>query len=65
MEMIMYFLPFFATIGAVLLLVGFRNKFKTLSKSQKIGIVLVEVGILVPTLVDFTNGFIIGFMGIV
>lgn len=62
MEIIYVLMSFISFIGAIVLLFGFRNKFKSLTSTQKAGIVLVEIGTIIPFLIGITNGFIYGVM---
>lgn len=49
---------FISFIGAILLIISFYNKFKNLSLLQKISIILIVLGTVVPFIIGFVNGFI-------
>mgnify|MGYP001604258272 CR=1 FL=1 len=60
MDVILYFLPALAVIGGIMLLVGFKSKFNKLTLVQKLGIILVEIGVITPAVIDFAIGFMKG-----
>ncbi|MDO5039975.1 hypothetical protein [Clostridium sp.] len=60
MDIILYFLPAVAVIGGIMLLVGFKSKFNKLTLVQKLGIILVEIGVITPAVIDFATGFMQG-----
>ena len=60
MDIILYFLPAVAVIGGIMLLVGFKGKFNKLTLVQKLGIILVEIGVITPAVIYFATGFMQG-----
>lgn len=49
-------------LGVIILLTGFRKDFKTLNTSQKLGITITTIAVIVPFIVRFIDEFIKGFM---
>ncbi|GAA0696902.1 hypothetical protein GCM10008904_01140 [Paraclostridium ghonii] len=49
-------------LGVIILLTGFRKDFKTLNTSQKLGITITTIAVIVPMFVGFIEGFINGVM---
>ena len=53
---------FCSVLGAIVVLFVFIKNFKNLTSIQKLGIASLLLGILIPASIDFTNGFISGFL---
>lgn len=56
-------MPGVAFIGVIFLSIGFRRVFSTLTTLQKIGFILIWVGLILAGLPDFISGFIDGSTG--
>lgn len=49
---------FVSFLGVIFLLIGFKNDFNHLNSNQKTGIVLTSIGVAIPFLIGFVNGFL-------
>lgn len=49
---------FISFLGVIFLLVGFKNNFSRLNSTQKIGIILTFIGVVIPFFIGFINGFL-------
>lgn len=49
---------FLSFLGIILLLVSFKYEFRNLNVSQKLGIILTAIGVVIPFLIGTINGFI-------
>lgn len=49
---------FLSFLGVILLIIAFKNDFKNLNSTQKLGIILTSVGVLIPFLMGTINGII-------
>lgn len=49
---------FCIVLGAIIVLISFSKNFKSLTSIQKLGLTSLALGILIPTSIDFINGFI-------
>lgn len=65
MDILKELASFFGVIGTVIVLLTFSKNFVSLSKIQKVGLVSLSLGILVPEAIDFVNGFINGYMSVI
>lgn len=57
MDILKEFGSLFGVIGTIIVLLTFSKNFDSLSKIQKLGIVSLSLGILVPEAIDFVNGY--------
>ena len=49
---------FVSCIGVIFLLIGFKKDFIRLNSVQKIGIILTSIGVAIPFLIGFVDGFL-------
>ncbi len=49
---------FVSFLGVIFLLIGFKKDFNHLNSNQKTGIVLTSIGVAIPFLISFVNGFL-------
>lgn len=49
---------FFSFLGSIMLLVGFKKNFNRLNSIQKTGIIFTFLGVVIPFLLGFINGFL-------
>jgi Kef-type K+ transport system membrane component KefB len=51
---------FVSFLGVIFLLIGFKKDFIRLNSVQKIGIILTSIGVAIPFLIGFVDGFLAG-----
>lgn len=49
---------FLSFLGIILLIISFKNEFKSLNVAQKLGIILTSIGIIIPFLFGAIGGFL-------
>lgn len=45
-------------LGVIFLCIGFKNNFTRLNLTQKIGLILTFIGVVIPFFIGFINGFL-------